>query len=228
MNNPNGFMGKLYQGVEFLYHLLFLNVLWLAFTLLGGIVLGFGPSTVALYAVTRKWIQKEIGTDKDIFLTYWTTFKKEFIAGNMIGWSTLIVFYMLLVNYRFTNLRPGSVFAFINAGTIVMAGVLCVLLAYLIPLYVHYRLKWSDYLTKALVLSFIQPLPTILIIVWLALVAFLTWRLFPFSLLVSMSGLAYGLMGICYSSFMRNEFLLEDKEKQKSTHYYSDYKGEKK
>lgn len=43
-------------------NLAYLNILWLACTLLGGVVLGIAPSTAALFAVIRQLLQREVAS----------------------------------------------------------------------------------------------------------------------------------------------------------------------
>jgi len=210
--NKGELMDKLYTGIDFIFRLVYLNVLWLAFTLLGLGLFGFGPSTMALFDTTRQWLISGIGNDKKLFEFYFQSFKKYFKTGNIIGWAILIYAYMLLVNYRFTNFRMEKLFQIINGGTIVVAFVSVVIIAYLIPLIVHYDLVWIDYLKRSIQLAIVQPLPTALIVFWIGMVTYLANQLFPFSMLLYFSALVYGVMGLCYSSFVRNEQILKENE----------------
>lgn len=216
MSNDGGKLEKIYTGIDFIYRLMILNLLWIVFTLLGGGLFGFGPSTIALFDVTRKWIQKEEGNDKELFFRYLSAFKKNFLVGNIAGFGIGLIFYMLLVNYRYTNLRGELLYTVINVATMFFFFIFLIVLAYLIPLYVHYEMDWKNYFGKAFVLSYLQPLPTALLVFWIGLIGYLTFTLFPFSLLLCFSGMAYGVMGICYSSFIRNEMMLENKEEEKT------------
>lgn len=212
--NDGNIIDKVYVGFDFLYRLIYLNLLWILFTAIGFILFGFGPSTIALYSITRKWLQKDLGKDKDEFLYFWKEYKAHFKTGNSVGLGVAILFYMLLVNYRYTNFRAEMIYILINSATLLILLFFSLFLAYLLSLYVHYELEWKDYFVKALTLSYLQPLPSLLLIFWGGLVIYLTVVLFPYSLLICMSGMTYGLMGICYSSFNRNEMMLEDEKKQ--------------
>ncbi|MGO4936113.1 YesL family protein [Fundicoccus sp. Sow4_H7] len=203
-------LNKLYIVFEFIFRLIYLNLLWILFTLLGLVVFGFGPSTIALFDTIREWLLNGIGSDKDLFLFYFRSFKKHFKDGNIMGWLVVLYAYMLLVNYRYTNFRQEFVFQFINGATIVIAVVSAVIVAYLYSLYVHYDLEKKDYLKTAIRLAYIQPFPTGLLILWIALSLYLTYSLFPYSILLFMSFLVYGVMGLCFTSFKRNEQILEE------------------
>lgn len=203
--NASGTLGKIYQGIDFLYQLIFLNLLWFSFTVIGLGVFGIGPSTIALYATIRKKLMDEGGNDRTTFKFYFMTYKTNFVKGNVIGLIALIFYYILLVNYRYTSIQPAFIFQLISALTIIIFVISLLVLAYLIPLYVHYELKMMTYLTRALTLTFSQLILTLMNGVWIVLVGYLSYQLFPFSWLFSVSGLAYGIMGITYSFFKVND-----------------------
>lgn len=75
-----------------------LNILWIAFTLIGLGVLGVFPATAAALGVVRKWLMG----DKDIHI--WSTFKKvykeEFKYANMIGWILTIIGFLFYLNFQ--------------------------------------------------------------------------------------------------------------------------------
>ncbi|WP_017472472.1 YesL family protein [Amphibacillus jilinensis] len=205
-------LGKVYLGFEFIYRLVYLNLLWTTFSLIGGILFGIGPSTLALYHVNRKWLRKELGSDRDIFKHYFTAYKRHFITGNLIGLSLIVLFFIFLVNYRYASARSEIVFQFIQVATVVLSFVAVIILTYLFPLYVHYQLPLKVYYLKSWIVALAHPVPTVLNLVWLMLIGYLTYRLFPFSLLLTMSSLAYGIMGISYSCFIRNDQMVLDKD----------------
>ncbi|SEN51303.1 Uncharacterized membrane protein YesL [Amphibacillus marinus] len=202
---PNGTLGHVYNAFEFLYRLIYLNLLWFSFTIIGGIIFGIGPSTVALYDVTRRWLRKELGNDRYIFKLYFTSFKQNFFAGNTLTLPVLSIYFMLLVNYRYASMRFEVIFEVIQVAMVVIAVILTIMLTYLFPMFVHYELSMSNYFRKVPLLVIAHPVPTMLNVIWVALVAYLIYQLFPYSILIGMSGLAYGVMGITYSSFVRNE-----------------------
>ncbi|WP_260843514.1 YesL family protein, partial [Staphylococcus epidermidis] len=73
----------LYAGCEAVVKIAWLNGLWLLFTLLGGVLFGWAPSTAAMCAVIRKWLMGQ--KDVPIFPLFLDTYKKEFLKVNAIG-----------------------------------------------------------------------------------------------------------------------------------------------
>lgn len=207
-----GRLGKLYGAFEYLYKLLYLNVLWLSFTVLGGFIFGWAPSTHALFHVIRKEFKSELGTDSHIFKTYLGAFKSSFVHGNIIGIILSLIGYMLLVNYRYASLRGEFIFQFIQVVTVVVAVLFVILLTYIFPMYAHYQLKLSAYFSKSLLVGVMSPIPTLLNLAWVVIVGYLSFQLYPLSLFFIVSGLAYGLMGITYSFFVRNDQKVEEEQ----------------
>lgn len=204
MGNSSG-LGKFYVGIEFLYHLLFLNILWFSFTLIGLGICGIGPSTIALYATIRQDLMKKETNDRTTFVFFFKQFKENFWRGNILTFIVLGFCYILLVNYRFTSIQHEFIFQFISGTTIVIAALFVIVFAYYVPLYVHYEMRLFGYLKKAILLTFSQPIPTLINISWIVLIGYLTYKVFPFSMLIAMSGLTYGIMGITYSFFKMND-----------------------
>ena len=73
-------MGKIYSVCQWIYRLAYSNVLWLLFMTLGLFVFGAVPSTVAMFAIIRKWIKGE--TEFPVLSFFGKSIKKSF--GNRI------------------------------------------------------------------------------------------------------------------------------------------------
>src|SRR5690554_99319 len=81
-------MERLHPLFIWFSNLAYLNLLWIVFTLLGGIILGFIPSTSALFSVIRQLLRKN---DEEIPITkiFWTYYRKDF-------WKINRNFYLLI------------------------------------------------------------------------------------------------------------------------------------
>jgi uncharacterized membrane protein YesL len=132
-----------------------MNILWVLFTLLGGVVFGIIPSTVAMFAIARKTAMGE--EDIPVFKTYWGTYRSEFLRSNLLG---LILTVMGLVGYfdlHFFRQFEGSIYTLMNFAMMMLGMVFFILLIYVFPVYVHYDLKLYQYLTYALKIGFLRP-----------------------------------------------------------------------
>ncbi len=89
----------LYAGCEAVVKIAWLNGLWLLFTLLGGVLFGWAPSTAAMCAVIRKWLMGQ--KDVLIFPLFLDTYKKEFLKVNAIGLAFSALLFILSANYHY-------------------------------------------------------------------------------------------------------------------------------
>lgn len=56
---------------DWIIRLVWTNLVWLFLVLIGGIVLGFMPATVALFTITRKWARGDL--DVPVWKSAWQT-----------------------------------------------------------------------------------------------------------------------------------------------------------
>ncbi len=76
------FSGGIFSFCNWFYRLAYLNILWIGFTLLGAVIFGFFPASVALLSVLRQLLQKK---EPVIFSAFWGYYKQEFKNSNKIG-----------------------------------------------------------------------------------------------------------------------------------------------
>lgn len=132
----------------------YLNLLWLAFTLLGGIVLGIMPATTALYSLIRKWLMKE---DTHTFDLFFSTYKAEWIRSNYIGYFFLLAFGFFCLDVYFA-FQEGSVLSQIlvfplSALAIYSLG--CFTVSF--PVMAHFRASHADTIRYILALTITKP-----------------------------------------------------------------------
>ncbi|MEC0304686.1 DUF624 domain-containing protein, partial [Terribacillus saccharophilus] len=58
----NRLSSSLYQLFEWITRFAYLNVLWILFTIAGGFIFGFFPSTIAMFTIIRDWLKGESGS----------------------------------------------------------------------------------------------------------------------------------------------------------------------
>src|SRR5690625_7635570 len=84
-----GFALKYYRFTVWVVRLVYVNLLWILFTVIGLGVLGIMPATAAMFAVVRKWLRGE--DDFPIFTTYKDAYKEEFLKANLLGYILAII-----------------------------------------------------------------------------------------------------------------------------------------
>ena len=88
-----GMTGKFFTVCQVISKLAYVNLLWVFFTALGLGVFGFMPATIALFAVTRKWVMGD--KDVPVFKTFWKTYRKEFFKSTLFGVVLFVIGYII-------------------------------------------------------------------------------------------------------------------------------------
>ncbi|BDG43631.1 YesL family protein [Saccharococcus caldoxylosilyticus] len=152
--------GRIYGICEWITRLAYVNILWGLFTLVGAIFLGVAPATVALFTVVRKWL---LFSDNDvpIFKTFFNTYKKEFLRANKIGLFIGLVSYILYIDFLYiANVREAFQLAF-SVFLFVILVFYAITLLYIFPIYVHYELRFLQYIKYSFFIGMANPLMTL-------------------------------------------------------------------
>lgn len=148
----------IYRFCEWVTRLAYLNILWAFFTAVGFIVFGIGPSTVAMYTVTRKWLQGH--TDIPVYRTFMHAYKREFWRANKLSWillTVMAVFYVDFVIFGWMG-QETSVFALIF---MILLLIFTIVFLMVFPVYVHYDIPLSKTFKYAVLIGFSRPFYTI-------------------------------------------------------------------
>jgi uncharacterized membrane protein YesL len=119
-----------------------LNVLWIVFTVLGGVVLGVGPSTVAAHVLVRDKVR---GNAVPLIRRFACEYFKNFAKGNALGLPVLVVAVALTLNWGYFSagwdLGSQVASAAILVAVLFAAGAVC----YLFPMFARYQLPLAQY-----------------------------------------------------------------------------------
>jgi uncharacterized membrane protein YesL len=201
---PNqGVMGGFYRVSEWVMRLAYINILWIFFTIIGLVAFGFMPATVAMFTVMRKWLMGE--DDTPIAKLFFTTFKSEFLKVNLLALIIFVIGYILYIDLQFLSQVSGMLQYILTSGLIIIGFLFLVMVIYIIPVYVHYDLKLLQYLRHSILIGFLSPLMTIVMIATLSI----TYYVFMFipGLIPVFGASAFGFisMGSAYFAFKRLE-----------------------
>ena len=118
-------------------NLVYVNFLWVLFTLLGLGVFGIGPSTYALVSICRQWIR---GNSMPVFKTYWKYYKENFKESVIISWIYFFVGFVLVVDLlTVTNW-------YLRAALLIISFIYLLSFVYIFPIMAHYN--WNGILLK--------------------------------------------------------------------------------
>lgn len=184
--------------------LIYLNVLWIFFTVVGLGVFGLFPSTIALFGVIRMMIIKEDQEPLKVFQAFWGIFKKDFWKANCFGLFFAIIGYFLIFDFQFVQLSNGQFRFLLPALFFILISSILTLL-FFFPVYVHFELKYFQYIKQSFLIAITSPLELFGILASaLAMYFFLTFL--PGAIpIFSGSLLAYAITLLSFRAFRRIE-----------------------
>lgn len=172
-----GFVKVYYGFCVWAMRFAYVNLLWIMFSLLGLIVFGFMPATVAMFAVVRKWILKD--DDIAVFGTFCKVYRKEFIKANLLGIILFGIGYLLTVELHVLQAQDSLIYLIASFGVIALFILYLIVLFYFFPIFVHFNLNPYQYITWPLVIGLIHPILTICLLVGVFLIDYITFLAIP-------------------------------------------------
>lgn len=182
-------------------NILYLNLLWYVFILLGLGIFGLFPSTAAMFAIVRKWIYKK-ERNFNVFQEFKKYYFDNFIQLNAmafiyyLGMALLfMIVYMIDVN---SQLYIFLFFIFLIVSIPMIASLL-----YIFPVFVQFRLATLDYIKQSFLIAIASPRELFPMFLSASLWLFLSY-LFP-GLLIFFHGPTLAIIFIHFSSLTFNE-----------------------
>ncbi|MBS4191603.1 DUF624 domain-containing protein [Bacillus sp. FJAT-49705] len=194
-----GWKGKVHEILEWVTRLAYVNLLWLCGILAGFIVAGVFPATIALFAVIRKWLQKEEDLKAASF--FWKTYKSELLKGNAFGYIWvilgLILYFDLLFFRGFSNVMS-LIFTYITfiIGVIYICSFLISL-----SMYVHYDQKIFQVVKNSVLLALSRPIAAILFVISFYLPYYIVFKFPGLLLFFSGSFIAFCMLSVSLKLF---------------------------
>ncbi|WP_026906927.1 YesL family protein [Paucisalibacillus globulus] len=200
----NGFVGGYYRFSVWVTRFAYLNLLWIGFSVIGLLLFGFFPATAAMFAVVRKWINKD--TDIPIFQTFWKAFKKEFIRINMLGLVLVISGYLLIVELQILRTQEHVAYLIASYTVIGLLLIYAIVLLYIFPMFSHFQLKLTHYFKWAFLIGIGHPILTIVLFGGVIAIQYFAYATIPILLLFFGGSItAYILMWGASQVFMKYE-----------------------
>lgn len=189
-----------------------LNALWLVFTLLGGVVLGIGPATVAACILARRRALGESIQARGFAVIWW----RELLRGSVVMLPVIVIILALWSNYSFFSaLGPDATAP--RLVTLIACVLAIAVGSYVGPLYAHYQLPLWSYLYHASRVALARPASTVLLLAVFAAVAFVTAAMPVLLLFVSVGAWLHTSTWLCVRFFEENERRLAEPEHEPAT-----------
>lgn len=147
----------------------YINLLWILFTLLGLIIFGFAPATVALFSVARRLVSGE--QDVHLFKYFKATFKESFFRANLLGFILYAIGWLLFVDLRYFHS-----FHTLYTSMLGLLLIYILLLLYIFPVFVSFKMTTFQYIKYALIISISSPFRTLALLVGSILLLYLCLR----------------------------------------------------
>lgn len=165
---------KFNKVANWVFNIAYLNLIWILFIFVGLVLFGIFPATAAMFAVVRKWVI--LGErDFNIFSTFWSFYRKDFIKLNGFAFLFLLIGCFLYFNIAFLILNPNKL-QFLFPGMILFTLAYVMTILFFFPVFVHFKLKFFQYIKQAFLLAVLSPLELIATIVAvLILFTFMVW-----------------------------------------------------
>lgn len=196
--------GYIYTILDWITKFAFLNVLWIVFSLMGGIIFGVFPATIAMFTITRNWATGN--TELPLFKSFWEYFRSEFFRSNLLGIFVIIGLFITILDLLYIQMHGTLNWTFIPLFAFILLFGL--FLFYLFPTYVHYDIKLVQVIKNAFLIMLINPINSLIMILCLLLFAILVWV---------MPALAFIFGGSTYA-FITMHFSLKSFHKINQTH----------
>ena len=138
---------------EWVTNLFLLQIYWLGGTLIGGIVFGIVPSSIALFSTIRKLFRES--KDLNVFDHFKIAYKSNFKNSFVIGFLYLVISLFIYSYYLFLTATKATLFAYTHIFIYAFLFLLIIFSFYLIPVYIHFEMDM-----RALILNTFRILLT--------------------------------------------------------------------
>lgn len=202
---------------ESIYHLLILHFLWMTGTALGGVIIGIGPSTAALFSVLRRGKLKD---DKEIVLLFKDNYVSHFKSANVLFLSALIMGSVIVLNIVFLMSVNHAVRWPLLIILILTAYIYVCSLTILLPIHIHFDIGLKKVLefSVKIGLAYSLRIVSILIIIGGTYFFLLVYAI-PLLILFGITPAAYLTSKLSQSIFHTIEKLNSEEERTREIDY---------
>lgn len=149
-----GIMDRFMVISQWIYFLFIVQMLWLVGIIIGFLVIGLIPSTLAVFALVRQRLQ--VG-DVNINKEFWRHYKSNLFKAQLQGYLWvllgLFLYYDIRLLFNYQHIIT-SIFAAVFVGVLIIYLLSSMLL---IPIQVHYNLSMFNRIRLTLLISITMP-----------------------------------------------------------------------
>lgn len=159
----NSTTSAIYTILEWITKFAYVNLLWIIFTLAGGVILGFYPATIAMFGMVRDWLLGK--SDLPVLKTFWLYYKRDFLKSNKMGLIINILFAFIIIDIYYIQVNINEALSWTYIPLFAFMLFVALFLFFIFPSFVHYDLKVVSLMKNALLIMIINPIHSFLMIV---------------------------------------------------------------
>lgn len=196
MNPTSGFI---YNVFEWITRLAYLNLLWILFSLAGGLIFGFFPATIAMFAISREWLKGNF--DIPILKSFWDYYRRDFLKSNLLGIFISIIIFLIAIDIIYIQGNTNGLLTWTYIPLFAFMLLFIMLLFYIFPAFVHYDIKVQYVMKNSFLIMLINPISSLLIILCLVPLFFIMKSFPALAFIFGGSSYAYITMWISLHAF---------------------------
>jgi len=196
-----GSIGGVLKIPGILLNLVYLNLLWVLFSLLGLFLFGFFPATTSMFAVIREWVMGDL--EIPIFKTFWSHYKKYFLKSNLLGLVITLVGFFLVFDIRLVQQFQSGHMLFFYYFLLMIALIYGLTVLYVLPVFVHFELSIYKIIKTSFSFMIVSPLSTIMMFAGGVIIFFILKSLPGLVFIIGSSLTSLLIMWSSYHAFSR-------------------------
>jgi len=196
MNPASSFI---YNVFEWITRLAYLNLLWILFSLAGGLIFGFFPATIAMFAISREWLKGN--SEIPILRSFWDYYRRDFLKSNLLGIFISIIIFLIAIDIIYIQGNTNELLSWTYIPLFAFMLLFIMLLFYIFPAFVHYDIKVQYVLKNSFFIMLINPFNSLLIILCLVPLFFIMKNFPALAFIFGGSSYAYITMWISLHAF---------------------------
>ncbi|MDM5330546.1 DUF624 domain-containing protein [Neobacillus sp. CF12] len=143
--------------MEWLWRLLYLNAIWILFSLP---VITVIPATASMFSVLDKWVRED--QHEPDFKVYFREFKRLFLKSYLLGLSIVLIGGLLFLDLLILRNAVSDIFVTIRYGLLLFSLLFLIAVSYSFPVYLRYQYPWYKTLFFSFMLGIRNPAITFL------------------------------------------------------------------
>jgi uncharacterized membrane protein YesL len=149
LNDPSE--GLVIKISEWIVKMATINLIWISLTMLGGVIFGWAPATVAIMSTYRA--QRQTDEKVSLWKTAWKEYRQNFFRANIFG-LFLKFGAILLIFYSFTLTSWDGALAIVFGALFFKILLVFTIVAIMIfPVFIHFQAKIFEYFRLALTIG---------------------------------------------------------------------------